>query len=109
VPFGVADAGIRDTEWHHVAWQYNAVEDLHQLFLDGRLIWRMRSPDGRRLVNNRQHPAQFSVFTRIDGFVIRGHGEDGAFGAKINYSGWGNFFGQIGEIRVSDVRRYVGE
>jgi len=35
------DAGIRDNQWHHVAWQYSYEEDLHQLFLDGRLIWRM--------------------------------------------------------------------
>ena len=91
--------GIHDTEWHHVAWQYNYAEDLHQLFLDGRLIWQMRGPDGRKLVNNRQHDAQFSVFTRLNGYVIRGSGD-------FNYHKFGNFFGQIGEIRVSNVRRY---
>ena len=101
-----AAAGIRDTEWHHVAWQYRTADDLHSLFLDGRPIWRMRSPDGRRLVNDRQHEAQFSVFTRINGYVIRGHGEDNAFSNHFNYRGFGNFFGQIGEIRVSNVSRY---
>lgn len=101
-----AGVGIRDTEWHHVAWQYRAADDRHELFLDGRPIWRMRSPDGRRLVNNRLHEAQFSVFTRINGHVIRGHGEDGRFSNHFNYHGWGNFFGQIGEIRVSNVPRY---
>ena len=50
-----ADAAIRDTQWHHVAWQYSYAEDLHQLFLDGKLIWQMKSPDGRKLVNDRQH------------------------------------------------------
>jgi len=55
-------------------------------------------PDGRKLVNNRDHEAQFSVFTRLDGYA--------RLGGSFNYLGWGNFFGQIGEIRISDVRRY---
>lgn len=91
------DAGIRDTEWHHVAWQYNYAEDLHQLFLDGNLIWQMQSPDGRKLVNNRKHAAQFSVSTRLAGDVLYG---------VSNFLGFGNFFGQIGEIRISNKRRY---
>jgi len=91
------DAGIRDTEWHHVAWQYNYAEDLHQLFLDGKLIWQMQSPDGRKLVNNRKHAAQFSVSTRLAGDVLYG---------VSNFLGFGNFFGQIGEIRISNTRRY---
>ena len=93
-----ADAGIRDTEWHQVAWQYNYAEDLHQLFLDGKLIWRMKSPDGRKLVNNREHDAQFSVTTRLNGYS--------KYGGDFNYLGFGNFFGQIGEIRISNVLRY---
>jgi len=93
-----ASAGIRDTEWHHVAWQYNFDEDLHELFLDGRLIWKMTSPDGRKLVNNREHDAQFSVSTRLKGYS--------RYGGGFNYLGPGNFFGQIGEIRISNVRRY---
>jgi hypothetical protein len=92
------DAGIRDTEWHHVAWQYNYAEDLHELFLDGRLIWKMKTPDGRKLVNNRKHDAQFSVSTRLTGYS--------RYGGGFNYLGEGNFFGQIGEIRISNVRRY---
>ena len=92
------EAGIDDTEWHHVAWQYAYAEDLHQLFLDGRPIWEMRSPDGRGLVNDREHEAQFSVFSRLTGYT--------RYGGGFNYLGWGNFFGQIGEIRISDVRRY---
>jgi len=92
------EAGIRDTEWHHVAWQYNYAEDLHQLFLDGKLIWQMKSPDGRKLVNNRQHDAQFSVFTRLNSYS--------RYGGGFNYLGFGNFFGQIGEIRISNTRRY---
>ena len=94
------EVGISDTEWHHVAWQYSYAEDLHQLFLDGRPIWEMRSPDGRRLVNDREHDAQFSVFSRLTGYT--------RYGGGFNYLGWGNFFGQIGEIRISDVRRYGG-
>lgn len=92
------DVGIRDTEWHHVAWQYNYAEDLHELFLDGRLIWKMQSPDGRKLVNNRQHDAQFSVSTSLTGYS--------RYGGGFNYLGQGNFFGQIGEIRISSLRRY---
>ena len=90
--------GIRDTAWHHIAWQYSYAEDLHQLFLDGRLIWEMKSPDGRRLVNNRRHLAQFSVGSRLNGRA--------RYGGKFNWLGFGNFFGQIGEIRISRVRRY---
>ena len=90
--------GINDTEWHHVAWQYSYAEDRHQLFLDGTLIWQMQSPDGRKLVNNREHKAQFSVFTRLGGYT--------KYGGAFNYLEFGNFFGQIGEIRISDARRY---
>jgi len=99
------DAGIRDNQWHHVAWQYSSEEDLHQLFLDGRLIWRMHNPDGIKLVNNRQHKAQFSVSTRIDRYAYWCTDEEGRH-RHPNYRGWGNFFGQIGEIRISDARRY---
>ena len=93
-----SDAGIRDTQWHHLAWQYHYDEDLHELYLDGRLIWKMQSPDGRRLVNDRRHEAQFSVSTRLTGYS--------RYGGGFNYLGEGNFFGQIGEIRISNVRRY---
>jgi len=102
----VEAAGIRDTEWHHVAWQYAYRDDRHSLFLDGRPIWEMASPDGRRLVNNRVHDAQFSVSTRLSGYVRCGLDENGEKSHKFNYAGWGNFFGQIGEIRISDVTRY---
>ena len=90
--------GIGDTEWHHVAWQYSYAEDVHELFLDGTPIWRMRNVDGRTLVNDREHDCQFSVFTRLTGYA--------KYGGGFNYLGWGNFFGQIGEIRISGVRRY---
>ena len=92
------EAGIRDTEWHHVAWQYSYAEDLHELFLDGNRIWRMKSPDGRKLVNNRRHDAQFSIGSRLTGYA--------RYGGSFNWLGRGNFFGQIGEIRISSVRRY---
>ena len=91
------DAGIRDTEWHHVAWQYSYADDLHQLFLDGKSIWSMQNPDGRRLINDRVHNAQFSVASRLDGYS--------KYGGGFNYLGFGHFFGQIGEIRISDVLR----
>ena len=101
-PEGIAadqpEVGFNDTEWHHVAWQYNYEEDLHQLFVDGKLIWRMRNPDNRKLVNDRKHKSQFSVFTRLGGYA--------KYGGKFNFLGFGNFFGQIGEIRISNVRRY---
>lgn len=101
-------AGIDDSEWHHIAWQYSYETDEHELFLDGRLIWTLTGPDGRRLVNNRRHDAQFSVFSRLDGYVIRGRDKDDAKTNNFNWMGWGNFFGQIGEIRVSDIRMYSG-
>ena len=93
-----SEVGISDTEWHHVAWQYNYEEDLHQLFIDGKLIWRMKNPDSRQLINDREHKSQFSVFTRLEGYT--------KYGGKFNFLGSGNFFGQIGEIRISNVRRY---
>jgi hypothetical protein len=58
----------------------------------------MKSPDGRKLVNNRQHQAQFSVSTRLTGYS--------RYGGAFNFLGFGNFFGQIGEIRISNIRRY---
>ena len=42
--------------------------------------------------------SQFSVFTRLGGYT--------KYGGRFNYLGFGNFFGQIGEIRISNVRRY---
>ena len=93
-----SNAGIKDTEWHHVAWQYSYAEDLHQLFLDGDLVWQMKNPDGRKLVNNRKHEAQFSVISRLTGYA--------KYGGGYNYHRPGNFFGQIGEIRISNVKRY---
>ena len=71
---------------------------LHQLFLDGRLIWQMNSPNGRKLINNRRHDAQFSVGARLSGYA--------RYGGEFNWLGAGNFFGQIGEIRISNIRRY---
>ena len=105
-----AEAGIRDTEWHHVAWQYSYAEDLHQMFLDGKLVWQMKNPDGRKLVNNRQHEAQFSIMTRLNNSYVKYGGDFNFCGVgyrgDFNYCGFGNFFGQIGEIRISNVRRY---
>lgn len=90
--------GIRDTEWHHVAWQYSYARNEHQLFLDGTLIWRLADLSGRRPVNNRRHDAQFSVGTRLNGYA--------RYGGQFNWLGWGNFYGQIGEIRISNIHRY---
>ena len=92
------NVGIHDTRWHHIAWQYSYADDLHQLFLDGRLIWQMNSPNGRKLINNRRHDAQFSVGARLSGYA--------RYGGEFNWLGPGNFFGQIGEIRISNIRRY---
>ena len=58
----------------------------------------MKSPNGHSLVNNRRHNAQFSVGTRLTGYA--------RLGGNFNWLGKGNFFGQIGEIRISNVRRY---
>ena len=56
------------------------------------------TPTAAALVNDREHDCQFSVFTRLTGYA--------KYGGGFNYLGWGNFFGQIGEIRISGVRRY---
>ena len=93
-----AEVGISDTEWHHVAWQYGYTEDVHQLFLDGTLIWEVHRPNGRRLVNDRVHDAQFSICTRLNGYA--------RYGGEFNFLGWGNYFGNIGEIRISSILRY---
>ena len=54
-----------DAQWHHVAWQYSHVSESHELWLDGRCVWEATRPDGVRLVNDREHDAQFSVGTRL--------------------------------------------
>jgi hypothetical protein len=92
------EVGIHDTQWHHVAWQYDRTDDRHEIFLDGMLIWQMTSPGGHKLVNNRRHEAQFSVGSRLRGYA--------RYGGAFNWLGKGNFFGQIGEIRISDMKRY---
>ncbi len=104
-----SEVGIIDTQWHHIAWQYNYAEDLHQLLLDGKLIWQMKSPDGHQLVNDREHEAQFSVFSRLGSYTKNGIQFDestSTYVGDFNYLGFGNFFGQIGEIRISNIRRY---
>ncbi|MDA1055266.1 MAG: hypothetical protein O3C40_33005 [Planctomycetota bacterium] len=58
----------------------------------------MTNPDGKKLVNDHEHRWQFSIFTRLWKYT--------KYGGGFNYLGSGNFFGQIGEIRISDVRRY---
>ena len=93
-----AELGFDDIEWHHIAWQYDHAIDTHELFLDGKLIWKMTNPDGKKLVNDHEHRWQFSIFTRLWKYT--------KYGGGFNYLGSGNFFGQIGEIRISDVRRY---
>lgn len=93
-----AELGFDDIEWHHIAWQYDDAIDTHELFLDGKLIWKMTNPDGKKLVNDHEHRWQFSIFTRL--------WKHTKYGGGFNYLGSGNFFGQIGEIRISDVRRY---
>ena len=45
-----------------------------------------------------EHDAQFSVSTRLTGYS--------RYGGAFNYLGEGNFFGQIGEKRISNIRRY---
>ena len=77
------EVGIGDTQWHHVAWQYSYAEDVHELFLDGTPIWRMQNVDGRKLVNDREHDCQFSVFTRLTGYA--------KYGGGFNYLGLGQF------------------
>ena len=89
---------VFDSEWHHVAWQYEYGTDTHELWLDGRLIWSLANADGVPLVNDRVgHGAQFSVSTRPTGHC--------RFGGEFNFLGYGHWFGHIGDIRISDVRR----
>ena len=70
-----------------------------RFFWTASLSVKMASPDGRRLVNNRRHDAQFSVGSRLTGYA--------RYGGAFNWLGRGNFFGQIGEIRISNIRRYL--
>ena len=66
-----AACSVTDTEWHHVAWQYEHSTDTHELWLDGRLIWRLGCVDGVQLTNDRVgHGAQFSVSTRLAGYTL---------------------------------------
>ena len=94
-----ASCAVTDTEWHHVAWQYEYATDAHELLLDGTLIWRLACPDGRPLVNDREgHGQQFSVSTRPNGYS--------RYGGAFNFLGFGHWFGHVGDIRISDARRY---
>ncbi len=63
--------------------QHVACFHFHHHLRVGRFIW---------------HDAQFSVSTRLTGYS--------RYGGGFNYLGEGNFFGQIREIRISNVRRY---
>ena len=94
----VDEIGIDDIEWHHIAWQYDYATDTHELFLDGKLVWKMTNPDGKKLVNDHKHNWQFTIFSPVWMYA--------KYGGGFNFQGEGNFFGQIGEIRISNKRRY---
>ncbi len=59
-----------------------------------RLSMYERTPD----TMNVRHGAQFSVSTRLKGFA--------RYGGAFDFLGEGHFFGQIGEIRISSIKRY---
>ena len=40
-----------------------------------------------------------NIMTRLKELYVK-------YGGDFNFCGFGNFFGQIGEIRISNVRRY---
>ena len=78
--------------------QYDYATDTHELFLDGKLIWKLTNPDGKKLVNDLEHNWQFSVFCPLWKYT--------KYGGGFSYLGPNNFFSQIGDIRISDIRRY---
>ena len=81
-----------------MAWQYDHGTDTHELWLDGRLIWSLACVDGVHLTNDLiGHGAQFSVSTRLAGYSY--------YGGEFEFLGFGHWFGHIGDIRISDVRR----
>lgn len=52
---------ITDDEWHHVAWQFRYEDQMHFLFLDGKLLYRESRPGGRSVINDAANPGYNSI------------------------------------------------
>jgi hypothetical protein len=52
------------------------------------------------------HPLADAQIARPKPIEVRAILVGSRYGGGFNYPGFGNFFGQIGEIRISNIRRY---
>ena len=94
---------VSDTEWHHVAWQFRYEDQMHFLFLDGKLVYRESRPGGRSVINDA--PRCDLPFV-VGGFL---HSEDAPSHfdlSRMPLPNYGNFEGEIDELRISDIMRY---
>ena len=92
---------IKDNNWHHVAWQFRYRDQTHFFFLDGQLIRRVQLPLPNdlqgRVVNDAENVGVPFV---VGGFI---HSLD-----PPKLLAYGNFEGEIDEIRISSIMRYPG-
>ncbi len=95
---------ITDDEWHHVAWQFRYEDQTHFLFLDGKLIYRESRPGGRSVIND---AARCDVPFVVGGFL---HSQEAPShfdpAGRMPFANYGNFEGEIDELRISDIMRY---
>ena len=105
--FATAPA-IDDDRWHHVAWQFRYEDQMHFMFLDGKLIYRESKPGGRAVAND---ASRCDLPFVVGGFLHSQHEPSTDALGKDNfgvYLGRGecNFEGEIDELRISDIMRY---
>ena len=87
-----------------MAWQFRYQDQMHFLFLDGKLIYRESRPGGRSVIND---AARCDLPFVVGGFL---HSQEAPShfdpAGRMPFPNYGNFEGEIDELRISDIMRY---
>ncbi len=94
---------LTDDKWHHVAWQFRYEDQRHFLFLDGKLIYQESRPGGRPVVNDAERCDLPFV---VGGFLHSQEAPSHFDLSRVPLPNYGNFQGEIDELRISSIMRY---
>ena len=96
---GSQPAHITDHQWHHVAWQFRYRDQTHFFYLDGQVVRKVQLP----FPGDQQGKVINDATDVVVPFVVGGfiHSQDPPF-----YLEFGNFEGEIDELRISSIMRY---
>ena len=96
---GSLPAHITDHQWHHVAWQFRYRDQTHFFYLDGKVVRKIQLP----FPGDQQGKVINDATDVVVPFVVGGfiHSQEPPF-----YLEFGNFEGEIDELRISSIMRY---